>query len=47
MTTPAPATRYRILVASSLCFASGIVGSVIGRAYAAALGPTAAKGDTA
>ena len=42
MTTPVPAARYRALVASALCFASGIVGSVIGRAYAAALGTTPA-----
>lgn len=37
MTQPNPTSRYRTLVAVALCFACGVVGSIIGRIYGAAL----------
>jgi len=42
MTQPHPASRFRSLVIVALCFASGVVGSIIGRVYGAALGTTPA-----
>lgn len=37
MTSNSPASRHRILLIAALALASGVIGSVIGRAYSAAL----------
>jgi hypothetical protein len=42
MNIPSPTARYGALVAVALFLASGIVGSIIGRAYGAAPGMTPA-----